>query len=598
MLHGRVLRRLPPLAAVAAVLLTLFAFGPVNADAYAYASIYYPGSLVDGTHLTGQFITQPGTTVSFALTTGTVSASSLFCVFFYDGGALNTQYNDSGISGCHHYSGGPNGWNYASVAGGSSHFEVLLETTTASDFAGSVAYIPPPAPGATPPVTGLGFPVITESFVGSSIVEGTEYLQGPLDPGVGFPQCGRGSGSAPENVAVDGMARATESCHWRSVVNVGGTYEVGELFNRDFNSPRAFRNEYASDSSIGGLQAGTNPLVSALLPIPAGTVVLAAAVNGQLRPDGSGVAAAADGTALNVTVTIYDGAGAVLGTFESTSGQTYKIISGSEGAAGTTAVDVTVPAGAVSYQVRAAWAATSALPSTGSGTQTAYDFNEVSAYFADAADQGTLTSSGQCGASGQPACAVTGGPTPGNGYTGSGGGSVVGGSSCGPLSGDCSKAMLPIPTCSGVTAPQGDFNPVDWIGYIVSVIFNVPCVIWSFIVTGFDAIIDLIEPGAGLGSAWQNFVTTIGGKAPFGWVTQISSALSAGLVSPDAGAFSLCTDFPISHTGTTHVCVPDPTPILSPYRGIMAAMVYLGLGFALLRIIRSAVGQGGGGGEE
>jgi hypothetical protein len=166
---------------------------------------------------------------------------------------------------------------------------------------------------------------------------------------------------------------------------------------------------------------------------------------------------------------------------------------------------------------------------------------------------------------------------------------------CGPLSGDCAKPWLApvyIPACE---PPTSALDAAGWLAQIACYVMNLPAVIANVAIMAVNVIIDLLVPGR-IDDAIEYTRNAIETRAIFAWVGAVGDAAS--------GAFAEAGSSPVAFStitfGSIEIepgdAVSQAMAKLAPYRGILLAILLVGIVLKARDRVMSALNGGSVGG--
>lgn len=162
----------------------------------------------------------------------------------------------------------------------------------------------------------------------------------------------------------------------------------------------------------------------------------------------------------------------------------------------------------------------------------------------------------------------------------------------GPLTGQCKDGINPYyagNACSfpGLTLDLGEY--AAWIGCLIQNVIIAIANVGTYLA---NAVLDLFIPGPATLGAVNAFVTTIGDTFPFSVVGDVLTSLDGA-----GGSAGGLPAIPVPGGGTVSFPTAEIASAVGPYRGVMAAGVYLIVSLGTLRWLLAAVGisKGGGG---
>ena len=167
-----------------------------------------------------------------------------------------------------------------------------------------------------------------------------------------------------------------------------------------------------------------------------------------------------------------------------------------------------------------------------------------------------------------------------------GGGTVY---PCGdaPISGYCKPGIQVVGEC---LSPWPSLNPLDYFNWMGCEISGIPAALANIIV-------DLFEPHTDLGASFGGLQETVDTKAPFGFFSQLSGAVTSSLEGSGAGA-AAAGALTLTIAGQhMDVGLGPISGYLSPYRDVFAAIVVLVGLLAIVRSVMGGVGAGSSGGS-
>lgn len=433
---------------------------------------------------------------------------------------------------------------------------------------------PTAMPAPTPGVSSAGWPVFNEA-TGAYVNE-----RGPESWGLGFPSCGGGHGTGNANIASLGLATVTLWCDWTAQ---GTGAPVGDLFRDVDANVQAVRVTNATGTVKGRMNTGGIQL--GMLPMPPSsdaitllkTVVYLSydvwCLECVWNPGAAEV---------HVNISFFDRYGTLTRTVLGSSGIT--VAPGGSGSvdavASVTSSDAYYALWIMSDNgqqiVGPAPPANSPTQLTTPSWQTS--ITQADTYFANASQAGALTPGAECGGPGQAACSTSGNLVPPP-------------KECGPLSGDCSKKLLPLQPVPQCFTPDSALDVPGWLSYIGCELAVVGLNITNAVTTLANVVIDVLEPGQAVETTMSQWGLHWQTEAPFSWIGgayQYAQDVMNGAHTSDSSGTTLDV-----FGRSVNVTIGGSNPFaqyaseFAPYRGMLTLIVWLWFGIAVLRLVAS-----------